>query len=74
MADKTSIPLITTTDRKTYLGDGVYAAVNRTRGCIELTTENGIEVTNVIYLEIETMTAFLMWFDRLMADVDRRPS
>lgn len=36
---------------KTYLGDGVYADV--VHGLIRLTTENGVSVTNTIYLEAE---------------------
>ena len=34
---------------KQYLGDGVYADMER--GMIKLTTENGIEATNTIYLD-----------------------
>lgn len=36
---------------KTYLGDGVYVTVDDYD--IELTTENGIETTNKIYLDAE---------------------
>lgn len=35
--------------KKEYIGDGVYVDVER--GMIKLTTENGIRVTNTIYLE-----------------------
>jgi len=36
---------------KTYLGDGVYADVER--GMIKLTTEGGMDTDNTIYLEPE---------------------
>jgi uncharacterized protein YbcI len=36
---------------KQYLGDGVYIAMDESRDMLVLTTENGIEATNVIYLE-----------------------
>lgn len=40
---------------KVYLGDGVYAAFD---GChIVLTTENGVRVTNTIYLEPSVLFA-----------------
>jgi uncharacterized protein YuzE len=38
---------------KEYLGDGVYVEIDE-HGDIVLTTENGIEVTNRIYLSKET--------------------
>lgn len=41
---------------KTYLGDAVYAVVND-RNQLVLTTEDGINVTNVIYLEPEVYVA-----------------
>ena len=42
---------------KTYLGDGVYAAVDEYG--ITLTTENGIEITNTICLEPDVIKALL---------------
>lgn len=39
---------------KTYLGDGVYVEI--TDGQVVLTTENGIEIENVIYLDAEIWT------------------
>ena len=42
---------------KQYLGDGVYADMER--GMIKLTTENGIEATNTIYLD-DTVYAELL--------------
>ena len=41
--------------RKVYLGDAVYAAVEP--GYIVLTTEDGINATNTIYLEPEVVNA-----------------
>ena len=41
--------------RKTYLGDGVYADLEG--GMIKLTTEDGREPSNTIYLEHETLLA-----------------
>lgn len=44
---------------KQYLGDGVYAEmVERT---VKLTTENGVETTNTIYLEQETVNALIKY-------------
>jgi hypothetical protein len=43
---------------KQYLGDGVYAEIDRD-WYVKLTTENGIEVTNTIYLEREVLDALL---------------
>lgn len=48
---------------KVYLGDGVYVEVES--GMIKLTTENGIEDTNTIYLEPEVLTKFLQYIDSL---------
>ena len=42
---------------KRYLGDGVYADYNGQQ--IVLTTENGIETTNTIYLEAEVYEALV---------------
>lgn len=42
---------------KTYLGDGVYAAVDKYDGGIWLTTEDGYSVTNKIYLEPQVYAA-----------------
>jgi len=41
---------------KVYLGDGVYVALEA--GQFILTTENGVEVLNTIYLEPEIAKAF----------------
>lgn len=39
---------------KVYLGDGVYAVVDQ-YGCLVLTTENGVYVTNTVVLEPEVL-------------------
>jgi len=49
-----------TTGKKQYIGDGVYASTED--GCLSLTTESGIHITNQIYLEgfvIENLNSFL---------------
>lgn len=46
-------------DFKQYLGDSVYASVEK--GMICLTTENGAEPSNTIYLEPEVYAALLRW-------------
>lgn len=47
---------------KTYIGDGVY--VRWSMESIVLTTENGIEVTNEIYLEPEVWAELKAWVAR----------
>ncbi len=42
---------------KEYLGDGVYAEADD--GILKLTTENGLEATNTIYLEPEVVQKLL---------------
>jgi endo-beta-N-acetylglucosaminidase D len=46
-----------------YLGDGVY--VEMEGGMIKLTTENGICVTNTIYLEPDVYMALVDYVKRL---------
>jgi hypothetical protein len=41
---------------KTYLGDGVYAELDEF-GCVILTTEDGISVTNRIVLDLQVLGA-----------------
>jgi hypothetical protein len=48
---------------KSYLGDGVY--VEMQHGGLMLTTEDGISVTNKIFLEPEVYSALLNYVDRL---------
>lgn len=53
--------------QKDYLGDGVYVNFD---GCMfVLTTEDGISVTNCIFLEPEVYTALTRYVDRLTADL-----
>ena len=48
---------------KAYIGDGVYVALDS--GMIRLTTENGYEATNTIYLELEVWRALKAWVEDL---------
>lgn len=52
-------------DKKDYLGDGVYVDIYVDGESILLTTENGIEVQNSIVLEPEVYDALLRWVDRV---------
>lgn len=49
---------------KTYLGDGVYAAIDPHTGDIVLTTENGVVTTNTIVLEQPVWQNLLAWLMR----------
>ena len=49
--------------KKHYLGDGVY--VEFENDLIKLTTENGIEITNTIYLGTFEYSALLKWVESL---------
>ncbi len=56
----------------TYLGDGAYAEFDGFG--IQLTTENGISVTNRIYLEPEVYEALSLFVSRCRAEAKaRRP-
>jgi hypothetical protein len=46
---------------KTYLGDSVYVELSPFH--IILTTENGMEASNVIFLEPEVLEAFLRFIE-----------
>lgn len=46
---------------KSYLGDGVYAEIRD--GFLVLTTENGISVLNIIYLDPGVLEALLKYLD-----------
>lgn len=48
---------------KTYLGDGVY--VEFEDEMIKLTTEDGIEITNTIYLESDVYSNLIKWVEGL---------
>lgn len=50
---------------KEYLGDGCY--VEHDGYALKLTTENGIETTNEIYLELEVYSALLRYVDKINA-------
>lgn len=52
---------------KEYLGDGVYVEI--IGRVLVLTTENGISVTNTIYLEGEVYSALDNYVKRLLARV-----
>ena len=57
---------------KDYLGDGVYVD---TDGCggIVLTTENGIETTNEIYIEPEVYKSLIRYMQRLTT-LNKKPN
>lgn len=54
--------------RKIYLGDSVYAEVER--GMLKLTTENGTptDPSNIIYMDEGVYSSFVSWVD---SQVDR---
>lgn len=53
---------------KSYLGDGVYAAVDE-RGIV-LTTEDGLAADNTIILEPDVYRAFMQWVARVRKSRD----
>ncbi len=56
---------------KRYIGDGVYADVDR--GMIKLTAENGLCATDTIYLEPEVFEALQQFYrDALHAAMEER--
>ena len=48
---------------KDYLGDGVY--INNDGYALIMTTENGVEATNTIYLEPTVIFALLRYIKRM---------
>jgi hypothetical protein len=48
---------------KRYIGNGVY--VEFTAGMLKLTTEDGIETTNTIYMEHQTYQALVAYVEWL---------
>lgn len=57
---------------KTYLGDGVYVAIDR--GMVRLTAEDGIAVQHTIYLEGEVLANLLDWLQHRGVITWQRPS
>lgn len=53
---------------KAYLGDGVYVAM-LAGFQIQMTTENGVRVTNEIFLEADTLRNLLVWARRQGWDI-----
>ena len=53
---------------KTYLGDGVYVEVES--GMLKLTTEDGVKVSNVIYLNAELYHFLISWVKSLECPLD----
>lgn len=55
-------------EHKTYLGDSVYAEIER--GMIKLTTENGYpdDPRNIIFLETEVYDALQKWVVKLQTE------
>ena len=51
------------TNKKSYLGDGVYVCVEG--GMLKLTAENGIVATDTIYLEQEVYEALVAYYNRV---------
>lgn len=50
-------------ETKTYLGDGAYAEFDGYS--VKLSTENGVETTNEIYLEPEVWEALKKWVESM---------
>lgn len=57
---------------KTYIGDGIYAEILLQTRQIRVTTENGLQVTNEIYFEDETITQFLLWLQSLGIELPKK--
>lgn len=55
------------TDRKTYLGDGAYAEMNRF-GELILTTEDGLSIQNRVVLGYTEYSALLAFVERVRAE------
>ena len=47
---------------KTYLGDGVYVEIEN--GAIKLTVEDGVSVSNTIFLELKVYAALVGFITR----------
>lgn len=57
---------------KVYLGDGCYASFDGY--AITLTTENGIETTNTVYLEPEVYIALVRFRNRSVGALESTPT
>lgn len=52
---------------KAYLGDGVYAEFDPLEGgSVKLTTSDGIQTTNTIYLEREVIEALVIYLGKII--------
>lgn len=58
-------------DLKAYIGDGVYVDFNNA-GQLILTTEDGISITNTIFLENEVYAALLSYVKQLPSRLAKR--
>lgn len=58
---------------KSYLGDGVYVALD-VYGDVLLTTENGLTATNTIVLEPEVLAKLECWLSDAREQVQRARS
>lgn len=47
-------------EKRMYLGDGLYVYTD-SHGQVVLVTSNGIEDTNMVYLEPGVLSSFLEW-------------
>lgn len=54
-------------EKKEYLGDGVYVEIDR--GMLRLTTENGIDTTNEIFLEGIVIAKLLRYMTKIGIDI-----
>lgn len=54
-----------------YMGDGVYIRASGWGTCVDVTTEDGITVTNRIVLEPEVWRALVRYMDELETGVRR---
>lgn len=57
----------------TYLGDGVYAAIEN--GMVKLTTGSHLDAdaTNTIFLEPDVMDALKDYYERALAFYEKKP-
>lgn len=54
---------------KEYIGDGVYVTIEGTTGAIILTAEDGVRITNTIYLEPDIWVALVRLVRRSRPDL-----